>query len=326
MTQKILLLFLSVMISLSASAQVGINTTMPDASAALDVTSTDKGLLIPRVALASAIGDPAEGLMVYQTTAPKGFYYFNGTGWTLIGSDNLGNHTATTNLNMSSQDIIAVDSIGAAKAKIGPNTYPTTAGANGQVLTTNGAGALSWGSSSGVQVVLHATQTTAQTINTGVSVTNGTGCLFYDNVIQAPPSSIGSYTHFPTTGTSCALIGVGPPACNWTTTNTFTCNQSGYYLITATVLSSQTLTNSSALVPIIVVSSETALKTQIFGTAITSANAFYSSNRGRGHVSQVIPLDTGDKVSIFVSNSSALVNAAVVTTDNSTSLTIVKLL
>ncbi|MBK7807910.1 MAG: hypothetical protein IPJ51_16690 [Saprospiraceae bacterium] len=149
MTQKILLLFLSVMISLSASAQVGINTTMPDASAALDVTSTDKGLLIPRVALASAIGDPAEGLMVYQTTAPKGFYYFTGMGWTLIGSDNLGNHTATTNLNMASQDIIAVDSIGAAKAKIGPNTYPTTTGTNGQVLTTNGAGALSWGSASG---------------------------------------------------------------------------------------------------------------------------------------------------------------------------------
>lgn len=325
MTQKILLLFLSVMISLSASAQVGINTAMPHGSAALDVTSTDKGLLIPRVSSTASIETPTAGMMVYQTGSPAGFYFY-GTTWTLVSGDNLGNHTATTNLNMASQDIIAVDSIGAAKAKIGPNTYPTTAGANGQVLTTNGAGALSWGSSSGVQVVLHATQTTAQTINTGVSVTNGTGCLFYDNVIQAPPSSIGSYTHFPTTGTSCALIGVGPPACGWTTTNTFTCNQSGYYLITATVLSSQTGTNGSALVPIIVVSSETALKTQIFGTAITSANAFYSSNRGRGHVSQVIPLDTGDKVSIFVSNSSSLVNAAVVTADNSTSLTIVKLL
>ncbi|MBK8348540.1 MAG: hypothetical protein IPL08_13340 [Saprospiraceae bacterium] len=87
--------------------------------------------------------------MVYQTTAPKGFYYYNGMGWTLIGSDNLGNHTATTNLNMASQDIIAVDSIGTSKAKIGPNTYPTTTGTNGQVLTTNGAGALSWGSASG---------------------------------------------------------------------------------------------------------------------------------------------------------------------------------
>ena len=149
MTQKILLLILSIMITLSASAQVGINTPTPHSSAALDVTSDNKGLLIPRVALASAIGAPAEGLMVYQTTAPKGFYYFNGTGWTLIGSDNLGNHTATTNLNMASQDIIAVDSIGAAKAKIGPNTYPTTTGTNGQVLTTNGAGTLSWGSASG---------------------------------------------------------------------------------------------------------------------------------------------------------------------------------
>jgi hypothetical protein len=64
------------------TAQIGINTTSPDPSAALDVTATDKGLLIPRVALASAIPSPAEGLMVYQTTAPKGFYYFNGTVWT----------------------------------------------------------------------------------------------------------------------------------------------------------------------------------------------------------------------------------------------------
>ncbi|MBK6363459.1 MAG: hypothetical protein IPF52_08130 [Saprospiraceae bacterium] len=144
---------------------------MTDASAALDVTSTDKGLLIPRVALASAIGSPAEGLMVYQTTAPKGFYYFNGA-WTLISGDNLGNHTATTNLNMASQDIIAVDSIGAAKAKIGPNTYPTTTGTNGQVLTTNGAGTLSWGSASGgggAQLLVRVFANSAQSFVTGSS-------------------------------------------------------------------------------------------------------------------------------------------------------------
>ncbi len=134
--------------TLSSQAQVGINTATPNTSAALDVTSTDKGLLIPRVASTGDVTAPTAGMMVYQTGSPAGFYFY-GTTWTLVSGDNLGNHTATTNLNMASQDIIAVDSIGAAKAKIGQNTYPTTTGTNGQVLTTNGAGALSWGSASG---------------------------------------------------------------------------------------------------------------------------------------------------------------------------------
>jgi hypothetical protein len=124
---------------------VGINTTTPHASAALDVTATDKGVLIPRVALASAITSAAEGLMVYQNTAPKGFYYYNGTVWTLIGSDNLGNHTATQNIAMGSNSITGANNITATgTATLGGNAYPTTTGTNGQVLTTNGAGTLSW--------------------------------------------------------------------------------------------------------------------------------------------------------------------------------------
>lgn len=146
-------------------AQVGINTASPNSSAALDVTSTDKGLLIPRVASTSDVTAPTAGMMVYQTGATAGFYFYDGQ-WTLVKSDNLGNHTATTNLNMASQDIIAVDSIGTSKAKIGPNTYPTTTGTNGQVLTTNGAGTLSWGSASGgdgAQLLVRASANSAQT-------------------------------------------------------------------------------------------------------------------------------------------------------------------
>ena len=54
-------------------AQTGIGTTTPDASAKLDVTSSNKGFLPPRVALtatnaASPITSPANGLMVFNTT------------------------------------------------------------------------------------------------------------------------------------------------------------------------------------------------------------------------------------------------------------------
>ena len=53
-----------------ANAQVGINTTSPNASAALDITSTDKGLLIPRMTAAErdAIASPANALLIWNTS------------------------------------------------------------------------------------------------------------------------------------------------------------------------------------------------------------------------------------------------------------------
>lgn len=67
---------------------VSINATgnSADASAMLDISSTDKGLLIPRMTQAqrAAIANPAEGLMVYQTDGTKGFYYYNSSTWTLL--------------------------------------------------------------------------------------------------------------------------------------------------------------------------------------------------------------------------------------------------
>jgi hypothetical protein len=65
-------------ISFLANAQIGIGTTSPDASAALDITSTDKGLLIPR--MTAYPSSPATGLTVYRTDL-NGFYTWNGTAW-----------------------------------------------------------------------------------------------------------------------------------------------------------------------------------------------------------------------------------------------------
>lgn len=83
---KMIALIISVAIGLSYSvnAQIGINTdgTDPDNSAILDVKSTDKGLLPPRMTTAQivAIESPAEGLMVYNTDT-KSLFLFNGTLW-----------------------------------------------------------------------------------------------------------------------------------------------------------------------------------------------------------------------------------------------------
>lgn len=89
------------------SAQVGINTdgSNPDASAILDVKSTDKGVLIPRMTLTQRdnILSPASGLMIYNNDSNQ-FNYFDGSVWTVVG-DNLGNHTATENIQIGSNFI-----------------------------------------------------------------------------------------------------------------------------------------------------------------------------------------------------------------------------
>src|ERR1039457_1150045 len=88
----VLLFFGAVMLisyrSLAQSAAINTTGASADASAALDIQSTTQGLLIPRMTSAqrTAIGSPAMGLMVYQTDAKAGYYYFNGTAWTPLSS------------------------------------------------------------------------------------------------------------------------------------------------------------------------------------------------------------------------------------------------
>ena len=64
---------------------VAINSgaTPADASSMLDVSSTSKGALLPRMTAAqrTGIASPAIGLTVYQTDAPEGYYYNSSAGW-----------------------------------------------------------------------------------------------------------------------------------------------------------------------------------------------------------------------------------------------------
>ena len=90
--RKILLFLLSFQV-LTLLAQVGVHTDTPDNSSAMDITATNKGLLIPRVTLTSNLSSPspvtspAVGLLVFNSGAnqPIGFYYWNGSAWTVIG-------------------------------------------------------------------------------------------------------------------------------------------------------------------------------------------------------------------------------------------------
>ncbi|MFV5694585.1 hypothetical protein ACM55G_03975 [Flavobacterium sp. LB3P122] len=85
--QACLLFFM--LITTNAFSQVGIGTTTPDASSILDVSSTTKGMLAPRMTTEqrAAIVSPADGLMVYDTDL-KSFYHYNSslTLWNVLNS------------------------------------------------------------------------------------------------------------------------------------------------------------------------------------------------------------------------------------------------
>jgi hypothetical protein len=79
----IFLFFISLYVSgFAQTDNVGIGTSNPDASALLDLSSNNKGLLIPRLSTAErlAIAQPALGLQVFDTTLNQ-FWFFNGSAW-----------------------------------------------------------------------------------------------------------------------------------------------------------------------------------------------------------------------------------------------------
>ncbi|GAA4346819.1 hypothetical protein GCM10023185_01420 [Hymenobacter saemangeumensis] len=139
MKQHLLLLSGSLLLAAATTAQaqtpgVGIGTTAPDASAALDIISTTKGVLLPRVANAAALASPATGLLVFQTGAPAGFYYNAGTpavpSWQQLATASGAAITADNGLTKTGQNI----QLG------GPLTGNTTVGLGNSHLTLSSTG------------------------------------------------------------------------------------------------------------------------------------------------------------------------------------------
>ncbi|MGB0402786.1 MAG: hypothetical protein ACPGEG_01730 [Salibacteraceae bacterium] len=82
----IVLVVIACLCSMMGKSQVGLNNPNPDPSSILDLKSTDRGVLIPRMSTgernAMAIGTPtpAEGLLVFDTTLDR-IYFWDGTKW-----------------------------------------------------------------------------------------------------------------------------------------------------------------------------------------------------------------------------------------------------
>ena len=84
---KISLITLLIVMGTVIQAQVAVNNTGydPDADAMLDVQSTNKGLLVPRMIQASRPASPPAGMIIYQTDNDPGFYTYGSAGWKKMG-------------------------------------------------------------------------------------------------------------------------------------------------------------------------------------------------------------------------------------------------
>lgn len=79
----ILTCFTLLQIQSQNGAAINSSGAIADQSAILDISSNNKGILIPRLTEAQklSIQSPATGLMIYQTDNTSGFWYFNGNNW-----------------------------------------------------------------------------------------------------------------------------------------------------------------------------------------------------------------------------------------------------
>jgi len=186
---------------------VSINTagTQADPSAMLDVSSTSKGLLIPRVALTSindvaTITSPATSLLVYNTNAAMtggavGFWYFNGTNWVqAIGPQGSVGATGATGA-AGAQGVPGIPgAIGATGAQGIPGTVGATgatgaAGAQGIPGTVGATGATGAAGAQGIPGTVGATGATGAAGAAGAVGATGpagpVGCATANMVIKS---------------------------------------------------------------------------------------------------------------------------------------------
>ena len=153
---------------IKGNGRVGIGNSSPASSALLDLTSSNKGFLAPRMTSANrnAIASPAVGLLVYDSTSNTHWYY-DGSSWqNMIDYSKLELPFDTT-LNMS-ETPFRITNNGTAAAITGAsgNDY-------GIGLSGTGSGVGSWG--------VYGSATGASSIAVNAYSENGTAMKAYNN-------------------------------------------------------------------------------------------------------------------------------------------------
>jgi hypothetical protein len=68
----------------NSGVQVDVLTKTADVNAILDISSDNKGIMIPRLEESERPAAPNAGLLIYQTDSTPGFYYYDGSAWTRL--------------------------------------------------------------------------------------------------------------------------------------------------------------------------------------------------------------------------------------------------
>ncbi|NCC23364.1 MAG: hypothetical protein EOM26_13035, partial [Alphaproteobacteria bacterium] len=155
-----------------AAPQVGIGTDTPNASAILDLSSTAKGLLPPRMTGGERdlIGSPATGLLVYNTTTNTVDFY-NGSGWTSFSTS----ASSASLLTDGTDTTVNVDTAGDGSAN---TTVFTNGGTQRMVLSATGQLGIGDFSSDTIESTLHIV---SGDIRLDGGAANQAGCLRYDD-------------------------------------------------------------------------------------------------------------------------------------------------
>ncbi len=93
---------------ITADGRIGIGTNAPSNSAVVEISSSTKGFLPPRMTASErdAISSPAKGLIVYVTTASQeGYWYSDGTRWIPLISTVSANSTIVTRYKTSDESV-----------------------------------------------------------------------------------------------------------------------------------------------------------------------------------------------------------------------------
>jgi trimeric autotransporter adhesin len=336
MKKNIILIFCILLINRAWTQNVAINNdgSIPHASAMLDIKSTDKGLLIPRVNLLSetditTINNPRLSLLIYNNngTLPdgEGFYYWNGNLWTKLATRtnlynlawNVGGNAATNPANdfIGTTDnkplIFKTNNILSGKIEPGPNNvfFGQSAGLN----NTSGNNNSFFGHLSGTANTTGSNNLFAGQF-AGTSNTTGNGNAFAGHA-AGRENTMGNRNTFlgedaginNTSGNQNTLIGNGAGRDNTTASglvaiglDALSSNTTGYNNVAIGTAALKNAVNTQKQVAI----GDSALyfSTGSFNTA-TGSKALYSSTTGFEN--------TANGVEALYSNTTGLTNTAV---------------